>query len=308
MILEASNIKINNNGMIKSCDDFRLSSGDIIKINGDDDIAKALACIYDGEVSGSFLIDGKNLLDIYKIRNLRRRQEFLNSIVNYGLFFVPANPAKVMNRNSRLIDEIYLMIGRRAIVNILNTIIRREMFTYNDIENLIKYYKENKSFLDYWCILYGVYDYIRDIESYINSGDTESIFKILIMKKRGIDVGEAVILRNIYKSDLVKNNSRRITGIERLRYSFLFYFNRRIFYYIRDEISNELKGYIRRSGLNVDLNSMVYENSIENLRSLMFSLSIIKSPSIIIVKDHDEILEKYLDIYKNIGVSIIIVS
>ena len=169
--------------------------------------------------SGDIFYDNTDIIQILKkIKrfNIRNKNMLILSDIMRNVFVIPENAMDIFDESLTVSDQILDFLTYNTRIRMLNSIIRREMISHDDIEYLIKNYSnsDNKdNFLIYWATEYGVPNILDDLDKILKTGENlnEKLMGVLLYQKAGVNLADIVNLRDYYKYK-TKNN---VSGVNR---------------------------------------------------------------------------------------------
>ena len=165
--------------------------------------------------SGDIFYDNINIVEILKkIKKFNIRNKNMLSLSNIirNIFVIPEKAMNIFDESLTISDQILDFLTYNTRIRMLNSIIRREMISHDDIEYLIKNYNnsDNKSnFLIYWATEYGVPNILEELDKILKTGEdlNEKLMRVLLYQKTGVNLADIVNLRDYYKYKTKNNKS-----------------------------------------------------------------------------------------------------
>ncbi len=118
---------------------------------------------------------------------------------------IPSNPLNLFDPGTEVYDQILDFIPYETRIDIINSIIRREMIKITEIESVINNFDaslEKKSFTLSICQNFGIVSIYKEIYETLKSGRADRkdrLIYLIIGRKTGINLADMVVLRNYYK-------------------------------------------------------------------------------------------------------------
>lgn len=165
--------------------------------------------------SGDIFYGNVNIIEeLKKIKkfNVKDKNIIMLSNVISKIFVIPEKAKDIFDESLTISDQILDFLTYNTRIRILNSIIRREMISHDDIKNLIEKYNasDNKdNFLIYWSTEYGVPNILNELDKILKSNEdlNEKLMGILLYQKTGVNLADIVILRDYYKSKNIKTKA-----------------------------------------------------------------------------------------------------
>lgn len=158
--------------------------------------------------SGSVMHGGINLIDI--ISNIKKFRVNGNRIgiaayVLGDVLCIPSNPLDLFDQENEIYSQILDFLPYETRIDILNSVIRREMIKITEIETIINDFDsstEKKEFTLWTCKNFGVMGIFNEIYEALESGNPDRrdlLASLIIRKKTGVNLADIAVLRDYYK-------------------------------------------------------------------------------------------------------------
>jgi hypothetical protein len=158
--------------------------------------------------SGSVRHGGINLIDI--ITNIKKFRINGNRIgiaayILGDVLCIPSNPLDLFDLGNEIYSQVLDFIPYETRIDILNSVIRREMIKITEIESIINDFdnsSDRKQFALSVCKNFGVMGIFREIYETLESGKPhrkDLLASLIIRKKTGVNLADIAVLRDYYK-------------------------------------------------------------------------------------------------------------
>jgi len=241
--------------------------------------------------SGDIFYKNTNIIEeLKKIKkfNVKDKNIIMLSNIISKIFVIPEKAKDIFDNSLTISDQILDFLTYNTRIRILNSIIRREMISHDDIKNLIEKYNtsDNKdNFLIYWSTEYGVPNILNELNKILKSNENlnEKLMRILLYQKTGVNLADIVILRDYYKSKNGKTNLYKNTenNVDFINIKLKKKSNEKL---LKSEVSKHIIEYLKLLEVN-DLNILNKKpEEIENpiLKELLLAIAIFSDIDILI--------------------------
>ncbi|WMT51436.1 MAG: hypothetical protein RE471_00805 [Ferroplasma sp.] len=161
--------------------------------------------------SGSVMHGGVNLIDI--ISNIKKFRVNGNRIgiaayVLGDVLCIPSNPLDLFDLGNEIYSQILDFLPYESRIDILNSVIRREMIKITEIDTIIKDFdssQEKREFTFWTCKNFGVMGLFSEIYEVLDSGKPDRrdlLASLIIRKKTGANLADIAVLRDYYRHRL----------------------------------------------------------------------------------------------------------
>ncbi len=192
---------------------FDIFSNETLLIYSDKELISELCNIFTFDIFHGQAIDGKVIYknnDIISfIKNIKKFEingkniAVLSGIMS-DIFAIPANPCDLFNNSENAGDQILDFLHYKTRINLINSIIRREMIKIEDINNIIKIFDSSHNKYESAISIatdFGITDIVDHLFEVLNNKNNRinNLSALLIHEKKGINLAEMVNLRDYYK-------------------------------------------------------------------------------------------------------------